>query len=165
MFLMSTSRTMPGGWGDPASLPKGSHGRSLCRWCGLEVPSGRRTFCSQWCVNEWKLRTDPGYLRERVLERDRGVCAQCGIDCIAEFRQLIRTRGARRFVAWARWGLKPYQRTSLWDADHIVPVVEGGGECDLANIRTLCLHCHRRATDGLRVRRSARSRSGQPRPG
>jgi hypothetical protein len=25
-----------------------------------------------------------------------------------------------------------------------VPVVEGGGECDLSNMRTLCLKCHRR---------------------
>ena len=42
-------------------------------------------------------------------------------------------------------------RRHLWDADHIVPVVEGGGECDLANMRTLCLQVpsrrHRRATD------------------
>jgi 5-methylcytosine-specific restriction protein A len=44
-------------------------------------------------------------------------------------------------------------RKTLWDADHIVPVVEGGGECDLANIRTLCLVCHRRVTLELRNRR------------
>jgi hypothetical protein len=24
-----------------------------------------------------------------------------------------------------------------------VPVAEGGGECDLSNMRTLCLKCHR----------------------
>jgi hypothetical protein len=33
-----------------------------------------------------------------------------------------------------------------------MPVVEGGGECDLENIRTLCLICHRRATGDLRRR-------------
>jgi 5-methylcytosine-specific restriction protein A len=32
-------------------------------------------------------------------------------------------------------------------------VVEGGGECDLENIRTLCLKCHRAATAELRKRR------------
>jgi hypothetical protein len=32
-------------------------------------------------------------------------------------------------------------------------VVEGGGECDLQNIRTLCLKCHRVATAQLRARR------------
>jgi hypothetical protein len=36
-------------------------------------------------------------------------------------------------------------------------VCEGGGQCELDNIRTLCLLCHREATrvlrDRLRVRR------------
>lgn len=50
----------------------------------------------------------------------------------------------------AEWGTN---RKSLWDADHIVPVVEGGGECDLSNIRTLCLRCHRAMTAALRARR------------
>src|SRR5262249_38303914 len=34
-------------------------------------------------------------------------------------------------------------RRQLWDADHILPVAAGGGECDLSNMRTLCLKCHR----------------------
>jgi hypothetical protein len=33
-----------------------------------------------------------------------------------------------------------------------VPVVEGGGECGIENIRTLCLGCHARATSELRGR-------------
>ncbi|MDE1177999.1 MAG: HNH endonuclease signature motif containing protein [Edaphobacter sp.] len=51
------------------------------------------------------------------------------------------------------WGLKTCIRRTLWEADHIVPVVEGGGECDLENIQTLCLRCHRKATQSLRERR------------
>ena len=43
-----------------ASLPKGQSGRPLCRSCSLEVQSPRFTFCSDWCVHEWRLRTDPG---------------------------------------------------------------------------------------------------------
>ena len=62
-------------------------------------------------------------------------------------------RGGRRLRALAEWGLTRMSRSSLWDADHIVPVVEGGGECDLSNIRTLCLKCHRTATAALRQRR------------
>jgi 5-methylcytosine-specific restriction endonuclease McrA len=50
------------------------------------------------------------------------------------------------------WGLKQRLRRSLWEADHIIPVIEGGGECDLDNIRTLCLRCHRKATAALRAR-------------
>jgi 5-methylcytosine-specific restriction enzyme A len=128
-------------------LPTGPNGRTLCRWCNLEVPAGRRTFCSEFCVHEWKLRTDPGYLRDEVFRRDKGVCALCGVDCVAEYNH------ARRHPrALAKWGLKPRQRKSLWDADHIVPVVEGGGECDLDNLRTLCLRCHRKVTSDLRDR-------------
>ena len=149
---MSTQRTMPGGWADRNALPKGPHGRNLCRWCNIEVPQRRITFCSDWCVEEWRLRTDPGYLREKVLERDHGICAACGLDCQAASLHLKRLRGAARLKAFAQWGLTARSRQSLWDADHIVPVVEGGGECDLANIRTLCLKCHRTATATLRAR-------------
>jgi 5-methylcytosine-specific restriction enzyme A len=163
---MSTKRTMPGGWVDPHILPKGPNGRNLCRWCSLEVPSGRRvTFCSDWCVEEWRLRSDPGYIREKVLQRDRGVCAGCGIDCLHAERQLKRLRGAARLKAALDWGLRAGYRNTLWDADHIVPVVEGGGECDLENIRTLCLKCHRAATAELRKRRSGGgSAETEPRP-
>ena len=143
---------MPGGAADRAALPAGANGRALCRWCNLEVPPGRFTFCSEWCVHEWRLRSDPGYLREQVFARDRGICSLCGIDCEAEIRRLRRTSGSRRIEAWAKWGLTPKQSRSLWDADHKLPVAEGGGECDLDNMRTLCLICHRRVTSELRAR-------------
>ena len=148
---------MPGGWADRKNLPKGDNGRVLCRWCNLEVPKSRRTFCSDWCVEEWRLRTNPGYLREKVLERDRGVCAGCGVDCLATWRHLKRLRGPARVRAFLDWGISPGRRKSLWDADHIVPVVEGGGECDLSNLRTMCLKCHRAATAELRKRRASSS--------
>ena len=147
---MSTQRAIPGGRADRASLSKGPNGRCLCRWCNLEVPPGRLTFCSDFCVEEWKLRSNPGHLRERVFERDRGICAVCGLDCIAEWRHIKRLRGGARAKAIASWGLRG--RKSLWDADHIIPVAEGGGECDLANMRTLCLKCHRAHTARLRAR-------------
>lgn len=122
----------------------------------MEVPRRRFTFCSEYCVHEWKLRTQPAYLRERVLERDGGICAGCGVDTLAEARRMRYARGARRAELLRHWGLRTRTRRSLWDADHIVPVAEGGGECDLGNIRTLCLRCHRAATRGLweRMRRN-----------
>jgi 5-methylcytosine-specific restriction enzyme A len=147
---MSSRRMMPGGRVDRKTLPTGANGRLLCRWCNLEVPQGRLTFCSQWCVEEWKLRSDPGHLREKVFERDKGICALCGLNCTAELHRMKRLRGAARSKAMAEWGLRG--RKSLWDADHIIPVVEGGGECDLSNMRTLCLKCHRQHTAELRER-------------
>ena len=149
---MSTTRAMRGGWVDRKAIPRGPNGRGLCRWCSLEVPHGRYTFCSGFCVHEWKLRTQPAYLREKVFERDRGICADCGIDTVAAARQLRFSRGTNRASLLAHWGLRGRSRKSLWDAYHILPFIEGGGECDLENTRTLCLRCHRAVTMQLRRR-------------
>ena len=145
---MSTRRAQPGGWVDRGRQPKGPHGRGLCRRCRAEVPKGRFTFCSDVCVREWKLRTDPAYLREQVFLRDHGVCAACGLDTEALRKNKRKLDWAARRKFEAEWG----RRRHLWDADHIVPVAEGGGECDLDNMRTLCLKCHRDATAALRQR-------------
>jgi len=46
---------------------------------------------------------------------------------------------------------------TFWDADHMVEVVKGGGECGLENMQTLCLWCHREKTARLaRERAEAR---------
>ncbi len=129
---------MPGGWVDRRKHPR------KCRWCGGEVPKGRYTFCSPACVHEWKLRTDPGYLREKVFERDRGVCALCGVDTEELRKNKRKLDWAARRAFEKEWG----RRRHLWDADHIVPVARGGGECGLDNLRTLCLKCHRAITSG-----------------
>lgn len=169
---MSNHRISPkAGWVRIDKLSRGPNGRALCRWCSVEVPRGRRSFCSDPCVHEHKLRSDPGYLREKVFERDRGVCAVCGVDCNKVervFRSLLRKAGLKpshfpRLVEHDpdRYGaldmfrqefpwFKPH--VSSWAADHIVPVVEGGGECGLENIRTLCLRCHAIVTRNLRER-------------
>jgi 5-methylcytosine-specific restriction endonuclease McrA len=138
---------MPGGWiGGKKRLP--------CRWCGVGVAGRRRTFCSDSCVHEWKLRTDPSYLREQVFRRDKGVCAACRLDTesLRKDKRKLDYNARRQFEK--DWG----SRRHLWDADHIVPVVEGGGECDLSNMRTLCLKCHREATVALLRRRRSESR-------
>ena len=146
---MSTRRAKAGGW---VQIRR----RGLCRWCGKDVPKGRFTFCGDTCVEEWKLRTDPGYLREKVFERDRGVCAVCGVDTEALRKNKRKLDYAARRQFEKDWGA----RRSLWDADHVTPVVEGGGECGLSNMRTLCLKCHRAATAELRRALKARRHAG-----
>jgi len=140
---VSTRRTTPGGWVDRRRRP--------CRRCGADVPKGRLTFCSEACVHEWKLRTDAGYLRAQVFARDRGVCAQCGLDteALRKDKRKLDFAARRRFEK--EWG----KRRHFWDADHILTVAEGGGECDLTNMRTLCLKCHREVTAALRARLAA----------
>jgi 5-methylcytosine-specific restriction protein A len=149
---MLKARTKTGGWAKQAELQRSPSGRPLCRWCGTEAPKGRRTFCSDVCVHEWKLRTDPGYLRDKVFERDKGICAQCGVNTVRLRNDMRKLDFAARKIFLKTWGLREGSRKSLWDADHLIPVAEGGGQCDLSNMRTLCLHCHRAATAALRSR-------------
>lgn len=35
-------------------------------------------------------------------------------------------------------------RRTYWDADHVVRVADGGGECGLDGYRTLCQPCHKK---------------------
>lgn len=137
-----------------AQQATGPLGLSLCRWCQMEIlAKRRRTFCSEYCVHQWRLRSDPGYLRDLVLARDYGICALCQADTVAIYNALRRARGADRVAGLSLYGMRSIaSRRSLWDADHIRPVAEGGGQCDLDNIRTLCLPCHRETTADLRRR-------------
>src|SRR5258706_1314659 len=155
---MSTARTQPGGWVRRKQLPRGPNGNVLCRRCGIEVQPPRRTFCSDACVHEWRLRTDVSYLRAQVLRRDRGVCSLCATDTLKLSGALRRLNWRGRKRRCAALGIPMHRIRSLWDADHIVPVAEGGGECDLRNLRTLCIPCHRRVTEELRVRLKVRKK-------
>lgn len=159
MLLKRPPRTLSeAGWA--SKLPDaGPNGLPLCRWCRLEILARRRrTFCSDYCVHQWRLRSDPGYVREHVFARDRGLCALCATDTVAAYAELKRSRGKARASLLELWGLKSVTaRRTLWDADHILPVAEGGGECDLENLRTLCLPCHREVTAELRRRLKARN--------
>lgn len=157
---MSRHRISPkSGWADLKQMPTGPNGRRLCRHCSQEVPKGRRTFCSEACVHEWKVRTNPQYVRRQLLARDRGVCQHCRFDT-QRFREEIdrlpftQRQDALRARGYLWW------TAHLWEADHIVPVIEGGGECGLENYRTLCIPCHRAATKQLHQRRSA-AKTGQ----
>src|ERR1700677_393799 len=158
---MLPPRPVAGGRTTTSALAKGPNGLPLCRWCDFEIiAKRRRTFCSDYCVHQWRLRTDPGYLRDQVLARDRGICSVCAIDTIAAYNALKRARGPARAAGLRLYGMKTITaRRSLWDADHIRPVAEGGGQCDLDNLRTLWLLCHREATAHLRLRLTTRRAS------
>ena len=188
-----------------------------CRWCEKPKPWAdkyRRTFCSDECVEQHKIRTQPDHAAKRVLERDHGICCSCGTDTIAlrdEIIQRIRAAIEARitrplecrewsslyrpceheqclkfavddairyhhrqyhealkdaaFVAWC--GERSNQipphlmagKRRLWEMDHINPVVEGGADCGLDNLRTLCWACHRRETAALAGRRAAKRKA------
>jgi 5-methylcytosine-specific restriction endonuclease McrA len=114
----------------------------------------RRTFCGDVCVHEWKIRSSPSYVRQQVKKRDKGTCQLCGFNVVKAHRAWSRAkppagdRAARR--AWRA-------RRPRWEADHIVPVADGGGECGLENYRLLCRPCHVSVTVAWRVNRASSS--------
>lgn len=114
--------------------------KGQCRYCGEPVPKGRRTFCSPECVHEYRVRTDPGYVRQALWKRDHGICAGCGADTDKVRRESWERRYPDRPYP-DRWGT-----AGPWDADHIVPVHLGGGECGLEGFQTLCPDCHKAKT-------------------
>jgi ribosomal protein L37E len=135
--------------------------KGVCAWCGGELTGRRRSWCSDACVDEYRIRAWPGFARKKVFERDGGVCALCGFDTEAAqhyaWQAHLGFYGAEaRLEVRARvraLGL-PWLPRSWWEADHIVPVCEGGAELGLDNLRTLCVPCHRRETADLNRRRA-----------
>ena len=143
---------------------RGDDGRYVCRWCLSPCPGQRRSFCSEECEKEFLVRYNGNFVRHYLLERDRGICAHCGLDCEATERLYCRAKrlrprctGDEFFRQWGSWHrLKTY---TMWDADHIVPVSEGGGCCGLDNYRTLCVMCHKTETAALAARATPASAS------
>ena len=155
-----------------SKMPRAKNGNLLCRWCNKDTGSRRKTFCSPACIHEHKLRSSPSYVRECVFERDNGICAECHVDTktIAfaatvlkhrfAFMQTIRpnkdikaedVKALIKYCLGTELGSR--RANSYWDADHIVPVCKGGGECGLEGYRTLCIPCHKKVTAELRKRK------------
>ena len=110
------------------------------------------TFCGPGCIVQHRLRTDPVFVRECVFLRDRGVCAVCRVDTARVQADLYALPTRERNALAARLGYPP-TRGELWDADHILPVAEGGGECGVEGYQTLCVTCHRAKSAAQAVRR------------
>jgi len=135
---------------NPDGKLRGPGGRTACRWCGQEVKGRRRSWCSESCVDEYLVRQNQSHARRAVWKRDRGVCAQCGMDCTKMKRAIRAMSYPLRRTVMRVLGIPRYRGGTLWHADHIVPVVDGGAELGLANLRTLCLWDHRGVTATLR---------------
>lgn len=138
---------------DAKELPKDENGLTCCRWCGKGVKPPRRTMCSPECVHELQIRTNGRYMRDCVYKRDKGICKICGIDTKNLAKTALSLFGDERdkFLKDNSISLKRKiwirkHGGGLWDADHIIPVKDGGGMCGLENIRTLCIKCHKLIT-------------------
>jgi len=143
----------------------------LCLTCAAPYAETLREqlghpFCGETCLKSFRVKTVTGVGRAQLFQLERGVCQLCGLDCDFLFQRLesepsvpqriaiLEATGRfsnKRAAAIATSG-NPPKAGDLWQADHHVPVAEGGGACDLDNFRTLCDGCHRGATSDLRFR-------------
>lgn len=186
---------------ESATRKRDAEGLVICSCgCGRPPGKGRRTWHSQECVDRWMWANSPQFVRQKLFERDRGICAMCGVDAermrdragvlrswiwhsrhghqarIESFHRRhqwavqlpkfiysgptrfefcsprVERARAARIAAMKADGWPIGRQHSWWEADHIVPVVEGGGQCGPDNYRTLCCRCHRVVTNQLRQR-------------
>jgi hypothetical protein len=85
----------------------------------------------------------------------------CGVDTHklkAALKSITSTERVRLLIdrGWSeKAALNSRWRKTLWDADHVMPVVLGGGCCGLEGLRTLCIPCHQQVTAKLASVRAA----------
>lgn len=159
-----------------------AYGGKLCWWppCQNRLKGRKQKWCSPECAdNAWCSYNFVG-ARGRVFQRDHGICAICGLDMLAlrdglEWWEEFVRRHENQIRRWfgnrdltGAWRLSEFavrelmnalgiarnksRWDDLWDADHIIPLAEGGKLCDLSNLRTLCWRCHRAETAALASR-------------
>lgn len=128
--------------------------RGVCAICGVD--SERARECARIASVYWwskkhseryhSFRARNGWMTP-VPEFLRGPSARFGW-ASKRVQRAIKDRQERM----KRAGWKLSRGTSWWEADHILPVVEGGGQCSIENYRTLCVRCHAKETAALRRR-------------
>ncbi|XP_038206056.1 DNA annealing helicase and endonuclease ZRANB3 isoform X1 [Arvicola amphibius] len=154
-------------------------GRPLCLRCqhpSCQPEQGSSAwdsrFCSLKCQEEFWIRSNNSYLRAQVFAAEHGVCQLCGVNAQELF---LRVRDApksqRKSLLDATWTEKlPLEQLNemlrnpgeghFWQVDHIKAVYEGGGQCSLDNLQTLCTVCHKeRTAQQAKERGQARRRS------
>lgn len=147
----------------PLDVPKvfDADGKTLCRWCERPITAAnRKTYCSNECSHHYRIRSDNRYVRWSVWNRDAGVCAVCTrrtADLNAQWRTWCETYPGKDVKSWGGFDNWKFPRAynlakTWWEADHIVPIKEGGGMCGLEGLQTLCVPCHFRKTYRIRKR-------------
>ncbi len=142
----------------------------VCRLCEKPItdadgkPNNRRRWHPE-CVDTYRM-TESGFARDKVFERDKGVCAKCGgRECGADgVPRLAAIKDRVPTVTYDHeFGHLSYCYVYFadvepdWEHDHIIPLKDGG-TFDLSNLQTLGPKCHkdktaREAGERAKVRR------------
>ncbi|XP_075112779.1 uncharacterized protein LOC107811423 [Nicotiana tabacum] len=127
-----------------------------CRNSNAQTPDYfEDLFCSLNCCEEYHLRTNKSSIRNALFQIEHGICTNCRLDChkLVERIRPLSFESREEYIAKVAPNLakrkKLFQKLvqdpidgNAWHADHIIPVYQGGGECRLENMRTLCVACH-----------------------
>lgn len=152
-------------------------GKNRSTWCSPACVEAFRLRCDPACIRRHIERTRPlvcaicgrdiAWLKGLKHRASRAHTAHYHIDqpCYHPGhtwdKRWMNRRGhknRRRIARWARLGhhlpqwLASRGLAGIWEADHVVPVIEGGGLADESNYRILCVPCHKRETARLRKR-------------
>jgi 5-methylcytosine-specific restriction endonuclease McrA len=155
------------------TLPN-DEGEYCCKVCGVPLHRKNGAYCGEVCQNIYEIPRNWNVARWHVSQRDKGVCARCGVDTSLIVRQIrrysfryrdggvyfdaARMRSIRdEYEEWAEplrqkgfalpnISVQPHEPVCLAEVDHILPVWKGGGGCGLDNLQTLCVPCHRQVT-------------------
>lgn len=112
-------------------------------------------FCELACYEDYRTRTSSRYIRQELFQIEHGICTNCKLDCHQLVKRLRPLPLEKRRTYINKAAPELFARKNLletlvndptegnaWHADHIIPVYQGGGECRLENMRTLCVACH-----------------------
>lgn len=89
--------------------------------CGVQLTGKKKRWASMLCSNkayaEFSIfKGNSSAIRKALFAIDKGFCRSCGAF------------------------------DNDWEADHIIPVHQGGGGCGIENYQTLCADCHKMKT-------------------
>lgn len=158
---MSTVR-----WKNLPPFRRDRFGYYLCRLCERPCPENERHWCSEECLRRYLTLSHGSFVRAQLFERDRGICAKCGVNAAQMDAALMQLKSdllhpmlmtihpmivtTLRADGWTNVKLRgrgsypdAIEFSSCWEAHHNQAVVDGGGECSLGNYRTLCFVCHK----------------------
>eukprot|EP00624_Nannochloropsis_granulata_P006783 evm.model.NODE_51573_length_27797_cov_44.275784.3 len=150
--------------------------RGKCALCALDVHhmylNVRRAILAQrWGGRGRGAKGEEGGGKEKVLGGMQAVVDEVVEGTVLEGKVKVRGLNSSSSSSSSKKAVggsgkqqrprRPFNSGLFWHADHIVPVVEGGGLQGLENFRTLCVACHQAATAELRERRAQAKRSAK----
>ncbi|KEG12264.1 putative SNF2 DNA repair protein [Trypanosoma grayi] len=151
-------------------LASGNHYTPLCLECErrlsyyasispgtvVHIENDTDMFCSGACRAAFYIKRSGSAVRRSVREADKGICSRCQVDC-ETLCALVAVATTRRDRECVIDRMHPHMRHypnlfnrlvenpvpgNVWNADHILPVSQGGGQANMDNLQTLCVACH-----------------------